>query len=52
MVDKNLIMIKTDKIKEYLGYLQDVRKHSLKNPNNNYQAADFLSRRLDLDYSS
>ncbi len=29
MVDKNLLIIKTDKIKEYLGYLQDARQYSL-----------------------
>jgi uncharacterized protein YutE (UPF0331/DUF86 family) len=29
MVDKNLILIKTDKIKEYLGFLQNLRPYSL-----------------------
>jgi uncharacterized protein YutE (UPF0331/DUF86 family) len=29
MVDKNLLIIKTDKIKEYLGYLKATRRYSL-----------------------
>lgn len=48
MVDKNLIMIKIDKIKEYLGYLQAVRKHSLAEFRNDPQIFGSAERFLHL----
>jgi uncharacterized protein YutE (UPF0331/DUF86 family) len=48
MVDKNLIMIKTDKIKEYLGYLRDVRQYSLTEFRNSPQIFGSAERFLHL----
>ncbi|MGE5605129.1 MAG: type VII toxin-antitoxin system HepT family RNase toxin [Bacteroidota bacterium] len=52
MVDKNLILIKTDKIKEYLGFLRDLRQYPLNEFKTNPQIFGSAERFLQLAIES